>query len=139
MEKIQRDFLWTGTQDHKRYHLVAWDLVCLPKGHGGLGIRKVTHLNHALLANQLWHIFQGTRVWKDILAEKYLRRQSLNSLFSGAEIPQGSYIWNGILKALPLVKTKANGKWEKETKSYFGRTTGCVRDPSSITPAMEGG
>ena len=25
MERIQRDFLWTRTDDQKRYHLVAWD------------------------------------------------------------------------------------------------------------------
>ena len=50
MEKIQRDFLWTGAEDHKRYHLVAWDLVFLPKCYEDLDIRKIRHLNHALLA-----------------------------------------------------------------------------------------
>ena len=119
MERIQRDFLWIGTEDHKRYHLVSWDLFCLPKGQGGLGIRKVTHLNKALLAKQLWRIFQGTGVWRDILAEKYLGRQSLNSLFHGAEIPLGSYIWNGILKALPLAKSKARWKVGKGDKILF--------------------
>ena len=50
MEKIQRDFLWIGVEENKTYHLVAWDHVCLPKWHRGLGFRKIRHLNNALLA-----------------------------------------------------------------------------------------
>ena len=56
MERIQRDFLWTRVEGRKRYPLVAWENVFLPKCYGGLGIRKLTHLNKALLAKQLWHI-----------------------------------------------------------------------------------
>ena len=49
MERIQRDFLWTGVEGRKRYPLVAWENVFLPKHYGGLGIRKLTHLNKGLL------------------------------------------------------------------------------------------
>ena len=107
MLKIQRDFLWTRAEEHKRYHLVSWDLVCLPKCYGGLGIRKIRHLNNALLAKHIWRIFQSTRVWRDILIEKYLRRQSLNFLLAKTKIPQGSYLWNNILKAKFVAKSKA--------------------------------
>ncbi len=53
MEKIQRDFLWTRLEGKKRYPLVAWEKVYLPKRYGGLGIRKLTHLNKVLLAKQI--------------------------------------------------------------------------------------
>ena len=119
MEKIQRDFLWTGADDHKRYHLVSWDLVCLPKCHGGLGIRKIKHLNNALLAKQLWHIFQSTGIWRDILIKKYLRRWALNFLINETKTPQGSYIWNEILKAKPLAKSKAKWKVGKGNNILF--------------------
>ncbi len=49
MEKIQRDSLWMGTKRNKRYPLVPWDKVFLPKKNGGLGIRKLTHINKAHL------------------------------------------------------------------------------------------
>lgn len=110
MEKIQRDFLWTRVEEHKRYHLVAWDHVCLPKCYGGLGIRKIRHLNNALLAKQIWRICQASGEWREIMIKKYLRRQSLSLLLHETEIPQGSYIWNGILKAKALAKSKA--KWK---------------------------
>ena len=44
------------------------------------------------------------------MVEKYLRRQSLSFLLSEADIPHGSFIWNGILKARSLAKSKA--KWK---------------------------
>ena len=31
-------FLWSSDPDKKKYHLVAWNQVCLPKDQGGLGI-----------------------------------------------------------------------------------------------------
>ncbi|RVW25086.1 hypothetical protein CK203_115319 [Vitis vinifera] len=31
IEKLQRDFLWSGVRDGKRDHLVSWDIVCNPK------------------------------------------------------------------------------------------------------------
>ena len=77
MEKIQRDFLWSSLKDHKRYSLVAWDNLFLPKSYEVLGIRKVRHLNKALLAKQIWHIFNSTGEWRDILINKYVRRPTL--------------------------------------------------------------
>ena len=73
MERIQREFLWTGLEG-RRYPLVAWENVFLKKRYGGLGIRKLTHLNKALMAKQLWHIFNSTGEWRDILVNKYIRR-----------------------------------------------------------------
>ena len=57
MEKIQREFLWRSVEENKRYHLVAWDNACLRKWYGGLGIRKIRHLNNVLLGKKIWHIF----------------------------------------------------------------------------------
>ena len=45
LEKIQRDFLWGDS----KLHLVGWDKVCALKVNGGLGIRKLTTFNKALL------------------------------------------------------------------------------------------
>lgn len=41
IEKIERNFLWTGTEEKKRMHLIAWDQFCKPFSEGGLGIRKM--------------------------------------------------------------------------------------------------
>ena len=45
IEKLQRDFLWGDSKTH----LVGWDKVCAPIANGGLGVRKLTTFNIALL------------------------------------------------------------------------------------------
>ena len=50
IEKLQKDFMWDG-MGNKQFHLVGWDKVCSPIACGGLGIRKLTSLNKALLGN----------------------------------------------------------------------------------------
>ena len=51
LEHIQRDFLWKGGNLEQKPHLVRWELVCLSKKKGGLGIKSLSTLNKALLCN----------------------------------------------------------------------------------------
>ena len=39
LEKIQRDFLWGGGNLERKSHLVRWELMCLSKSKGGLGVK----------------------------------------------------------------------------------------------------
>ena len=48
-ERIHRDFLWGGGALERKLHLVRWDLVCLEKCNGGLGVKSLSILNKALL------------------------------------------------------------------------------------------
>jgi hypothetical protein len=56
---------------------MAWDKVFLPKKNGGLGIRKLIHLNKALLAKKIWCIFSSKGEWRDTVVNKYIRRPSI--------------------------------------------------------------
>lgn len=49
LEKIQRDFLWSGASEKKRMALVAWNRVCSPRLQGGLGIKSLKLMNQALM------------------------------------------------------------------------------------------
>ena len=48
MEKLQRDFLWSGI-DAPKISLVEWVKVCMPIQNDGLGIRWLRRFNSALL------------------------------------------------------------------------------------------
>ena len=39
IERLQRDFLWSGAEECKRDHLISWNIVCKPKARG-IGVRE---------------------------------------------------------------------------------------------------
>ena len=64
IERLQRDFLWSGIREGKRDHLVSWDVVCYPKVKGGLGFGKISLRNFALLGKWLWRSpKEGSTLW----------------------------------------------------------------------------
>lgn len=40
IERIQRNFLWSGTEEKNKLNLVNWEKVCKPKAKGGLGLEE---------------------------------------------------------------------------------------------------
>ncbi|KAL0445598.1 UNVERIFIED_CONTAM: hypothetical protein Slati_1687700 [Sesamum latifolium] len=57
VEKKMRTFLWKGSSG-SGYAKVSWVQVCMPKEEGGLGIRRVLHMNQALMLKHVWRILQ---------------------------------------------------------------------------------
>lgn len=41
LERLQRDFLWSGLGEESKLHLVSWDKICWPYQNGGLAVRKL--------------------------------------------------------------------------------------------------
>ena len=72
LERIQRNFLWGSSVECFKYSLMAWEKVCLLCQLGGLGIRKLTPFNQALLGKWLWRYDHETsHLWRRVIAMKY--------------------------------------------------------------------
>ena len=70
IEKLQRDFLWSGIGDDRKIHLVNWSKVCRPVKNGGLGIWCLRRFNFALLAKWLWRYgWENDAFWKGSLGQ----------------------------------------------------------------------
>ena len=68
IERLQRDFLWSGVGEGKRDHLVSWDVVCNPKVKKGLGFRKISLRNLALLGKWSWRYpREGSTLWHQVI------------------------------------------------------------------------
>ena len=72
LEKIQRDFLWGGGALVQKPHLVRWNLVCLDKRKGGLGVRNLALMNIALLSKWNWRFANEREAfWKQVISHMY--------------------------------------------------------------------
>lgn len=97
-----------GAESNKRYPLVAWDKVCLPKKNGGLGTKKFIHLNKPLPTKKAWCIFGSIGEWRDTMVNKYIKRPSIQFTLFNEDILRGSTIWNGFLKERDLANSKVS-------------------------------
>jgi exonuclease III len=98
LEKLQRDFLWSGLGEEFKYHLVSWTKICEPLYSGGLAIRNLRCFNQALLGKWLWRY--GTEpdaLWRQVVEAKY------GNLWGGwcskdCRGPYGVGLWKNIRK-----------------------------------------
>ena len=68
----KRLFVGGGGHMERKAHLVKWEVVCGDKVNGGLGIRKFTIMNEALLGKWTWRFASDKEaLWKQVLVAKY--------------------------------------------------------------------
>ncbi|CAN1334127.1 Putative ribonuclease H protein At1g65750 [Linum perenne] len=71
IERLRNNFLWEGTEERKRMHMVNWDLVKTPMRRGGLGILDLRYMNRALLAKWTWNFSIDKETWwRSLMVEK---------------------------------------------------------------------
>lgn len=99
LEKLNRDFLWGDSDGQKRIYPLAWKLVCRPKDCGGLGVRRLTDMNNALLIKLGWRMMHHKNsLWARVLWAKY------GSPTQRSRTPNNSsYTWRSIRHALQIL------------------------------------
>ena len=96
---IERNFLWGGGAEGKKFAWVAWDHICVPRKQGGLGIKAIKDFNRALLIKWKWLLFhQSDYLWSRILTSKY---KGWRGLEENSHKQTHSYWWAD-LKAVML-------------------------------------
>ena len=91
---IQRNFLWGAHQEARKIPWVKWDIVCLPKSQGGLGIKDLSLFNEALLGKWGWQLANDhNQPWSRILTSKY---GGWKELISGGRRNNSSQWWQDL-------------------------------------------
>ncbi|KAF5451602.1 hypothetical protein F2P56_026695 [Juglans regia] len=128
---------WWGNQTHgKKIHWARWEKLCAPKFRGGLGFKKLSDFNLALLAKQGWRLLTHQN---SLLFRVFKARYFPNcSLFEAKIDFNASFVWKGIFSALPLLKSGCmwrvgNGRSIRVVQDSW--IPGCSRD--EVQGAME--
>lgn len=95
IRNIQRDFLWGGGEEKKKWALVAWDKICKPKSHGGLGLHDPETLSKVSGAKLWWQwIKEPNAPWAKLWKQKYAKHWQGKDLIRMIGQIRGSHIWN---------------------------------------------
>lgn len=78
IERVCRLYLWTDLTVRKSQSVVAWDVVCMPKEYGGLGLHSMKIWNKVLLYNKIWDVEnKKDRLWVKWMGAYYLKGTNL--------------------------------------------------------------
>lgn len=88
-------FLWQGTSSKKKYALISWKWVCMPKTLGDMGVLDLHCMNSALLLKWWWKLKdpQYHSIWKQIVCAKYQSSTPRSKL---------SPLWRDIMDLQPI-------------------------------------
>ena len=94
IRNIQRNFLWGGWKDKRKWPLVDWKTICTLKGMGGLGLRDPLDNNKVISAKFWWRwVNYSDEPWDKLGHLKCVPQWPHNSLVRfGEDIPR-STIW----------------------------------------------
>ncbi|GJV61287.1 putative RNA-directed DNA polymerase [Tanacetum coccineum] len=99
IEQIMRGFLWCQGSMKKGKSKVAWEVVCLPKDEGGLGIRRLDLFNKALMATHIWKLLtMKESLWVTWI---HLHKIKDRNFWDRGKM---SWAWRKVLQLCPFIR-----------------------------------
>jgi hypothetical protein len=105
IRKLMLNFLWSGNEGKKHYHICSWEVIVKPNPLGGWGIRNIYLFNNALVENSLWCVLMKHGVWNKVIKEKYIQHSSVVTwiILDPSTTTMASQTWKNLLKSLHLI------------------------------------
>ncbi|KAL4179299.1 hypothetical protein AMTRI_Chr13g119350 [Amborella trichopoda] len=104
IQQLMRNFLWSGSAETKKFHLVSWNKICTHKKKEGLGIRDLRNQNWALLG-KWWRLANHeNQLWMQVIRSKYYI-SSQRWLPKTNYFSTGSGIWKTLVSLLPRFRS----------------------------------
>lgn len=95
IRNLQRNFLRGGAGQNRKWALLKWEKVCIPKSAGGIGIRDPENINKEMGAKIWWRWLDCPQTpWARLWNAKYASNCPLEERIRMTEISIGSAIWN---------------------------------------------
>lgn len=111
IRNLQRNFLWGSSGLNRKWALVKWTEVFLPKSAGGIVLRDPLHNNNTMGARIGWKWVSNLHSpWARIWHAKYTPGRPLEELIRISITNPGSLIWNATRKHSVFIQ--AHSFWE---------------------------
>lgn len=133
IDKCRKHCLWRGPSINARGPpKAAWEMVCVPKEEGGMGVIDLERQNKALLMKNLHKFFNKHDLpWVQLVWEKH---------YSNGKLPnqtrKGSFWWRDILKLLPQFKEIAKPLVKNGVSIFFWLDEWNIEPLSSMAPEL---
>jgi hypothetical protein len=133
IDKYRKHCLWRGSDTNAiSPPKVYWEMFCLPKSEGGLGVIQLKTHNQALLLKNFHKFFNKAEIpWVQLVWEKYYSNGKLPS-----HITKGSFWWKDILKLLDKFKGLARVKIFRGDTCYLWHDLWSNSVPSQAFPEL---
>jgi len=105
IRNLQRNFLWNSAATNRKWALVKWSNVCMPKEKGGIGLRDPEKSNSIMNAKIWWQwITCPDKPWGQIWTAKYAGNRPQEELIHFIPTEKGSAIWNAAKQHYQLIQ-----------------------------------
>lgn len=102
LDVVRRNFIWKGSENKKKYHLVKSEELLESKKGGGLNITKLHRHNKSLMMTWLWKFASPEEaLWKDVIRSKYGMQDGW--ITKEVTTPYNCSVWRSIRKLWQLV------------------------------------
>ncbi|XP_019150981.1 PREDICTED: uncharacterized protein LOC109147777 [Ipomoea nil] len=103
LERLMNRYWWGKSNVVDGIHWMAWDKMCVPKKHGGMGFKRLHEFNLALLGKQGWRMLTCP---DSLVARIFKARYFPNTTFYEATLGGNpSYVWRSIIASQDLVRS----------------------------------
>ncbi|GJW12946.1 zinc knuckle CX2CX4HX4C containing protein [Tanacetum coccineum] len=134
LKQLMRGFIWCQGNIRKGKAKVIWDVVCLPKKEGGLGIRKLDVFNEALMISHIWSLLNQ----KESLWVRWIHAYKLNGKAFGiplSDIVSSRDIHRAGLNMGTMIKESiCNGQWRWSSEWFMKYHSLAVINVPSVMP-----
>ena len=94
-------FWWGSSTDVRKLHWNRWEKLCVPKAKGGLGFRDLKCFNLALLAKEVWRLYdRGENLLHKLLKARYFKNSGVLEALRGYDL---SFLWRSMWGAKSLL------------------------------------
>ncbi|GKD15772.1 RNA-directed DNA polymerase, eukaryota, reverse transcriptase zinc-binding domain protein [Tanacetum coccineum] len=101
IEQLMRGFLWCQWNMRRGKAKVVWEVVCLPKKKGGLGLRRLDIFNKALMVSHIWSLLSlKESLWVKWIHAYKLKGQNFWDVPIRGNMAWG---WRKVLQIRPII------------------------------------